>query len=78
MTIPKIKTRLYSKRAMSPRLALLDLVGKMYSEIQSCWRGSGGNHRDTEDTKIDRSYSNTISLNENYTSNLNPPLSSPF
>jgi len=22
----------------------LDLVGKMYSEIQSCWRGSGGNH----------------------------------
>jgi hypothetical protein len=33
--------------------ALLDLVGKMYSEIQSCWRGSRGNHRDTEDTKID-------------------------
>ena len=34
-------------------LALLGLVGKMYSKIQSCWRGSGRNHKDTEDTKID-------------------------
>jgi len=34
-------------------LSLLDLVGKMYSKIQSCWRGNGRNHRDTEDTKID-------------------------
>ena len=32
---------------------LLGLVGKMYSKIQSCWRGSGRNHRGTEDTKID-------------------------
>jgi len=23
---------------------LLGLVGKMYSKIQSCWRGSGRNH----------------------------------
>jgi hypothetical protein len=41
---------------MSPRLALLDLVGKMYSEIQSCWRGGGTNHKDTKDKKIDRAY----------------------
>jgi len=25
-------------------MALLDLVGKMYSKIQPCWRGSGRNH----------------------------------
>ena len=37
-------------------LALLGLVGKMYSKIQSCWRASGKNHKDTKDTKIDRSY----------------------
>jgi len=45
-------------------LALLGLVGKMYSKIQSCWRSqraryarpSGRNHKDTKDTKIDRSY----------------------
>ncbi|CCI34524.1 hypothetical protein MICAI_830003 [Microcystis sp. T1-4] len=34
-------------------MALLGLVGKMDSKIQSCWRGSGRNHKDTEDTKID-------------------------
>jgi len=28
-------------------------VGKMYSKIQSCWRGSRRNPTDTEDTKID-------------------------
>ena len=33
--------------------ALLDLVDKMYSKMQSCWPGSGRNHRDSEDTKID-------------------------
>jgi len=33
--------------------ALLDLVGKMYSKIQSCWRGNGRNHKGTKDTKID-------------------------
>ena len=33
--------------------ALLGLVGKMYSKIQSSWRVSGTNHKDT---KIDRSY----------------------
>jgi ABC-type hemin transport system ATPase subunit len=38
-------------------LALPGLVGKMYSKIQSCGRVSGTNHRDTEDTKIDRFYS---------------------
>jgi hypothetical protein len=37
--------------------ALLGLVGKMYSKIQSCRRGSGRNPTDTEDTKIDRFYS---------------------
>ena len=37
-------------------LAILDLVGKMYSKIQSCGRGSGTNHKNTKDTKIDRSY----------------------
>jgi hypothetical protein len=40
----------------SPFEALLGLVGKMYSRIQSCWRVSGTNHKDTKDTKIDRSY----------------------
>jgi hypothetical protein len=38
-------------------LALLGLVGKMYSKIQSCWRGGGTNHKDTEDTKIDHNVS---------------------
>jgi hypothetical protein len=33
--------------------ALLDLVGKMYSKIQSYWRGNGRNHKGTKDTKID-------------------------
>ncbi|AVQ70699.1 hypothetical protein B5D77_04545 [Microcystis sp. MC19] len=33
--------------------ALLGLLVKMYSKIQSCWRGSGRNHRGTKDTKID-------------------------
>ncbi|AVQ70105.1 hypothetical protein MTo_02269 [Microcystis aeruginosa NIES-1211] len=37
-------------------MALPGLVGKMYSRIQSCWRVSGTNHKDTKDTKIDRSY----------------------
>jgi len=37
-------------------MALLGLVGKMYSKIQSCWRASGRNHKDTKDTKIERSY----------------------
>jgi|GEM_PF-5848515 hypothetical protein len=36
--------------------ALLGLVGKMYSKIQSCWRASERNHKDTKDTKIERSY----------------------
>jgi hypothetical protein len=31
--------------------ALLGLVGKMYSKIQSCWRASERNHKDTKDTK---------------------------
>ncbi|MDB9424727.1 hypothetical protein PN437_07390 [Microcystis aeruginosa CS-564/01] len=35
--------------------ALLGLVGKMYSKIHSFWRASGRNHKDTKDTKIDRS-----------------------
>ncbi|CCI21903.1 hypothetical protein MICAG_1530006 [Microcystis aeruginosa PCC 9808] len=37
-------------------LALLGLVGKMYSKIQFCGRVSGTNHRDTKDTKTDRYY----------------------
>jgi len=37
-------------------MALFGLVGKMYSKIQSCGRASGTNHKDTKDTKIDRSY----------------------
>jgi hypothetical protein len=36
-------------------MALLGLVGKMYSKIHSFWRASGRNHKDTKDTKIDRS-----------------------
>jgi len=35
-------------------MALLDLVGKMYSKIHSSQRGGGRNPTDTEDTKIDR------------------------
>ena len=38
-------------------LAILDLVGKMYSKIHSSQRGGGRNPTDTEDTKIDRFYS---------------------
>jgi len=34
-------------------LALLSLVGKMYSKIQSCQRATRTNHKDTKDTKID-------------------------
>jgi len=40
------------------KVALLGLVGKMYSKIQYCRQASGRNHRDTEDTKIDLFYSN--------------------
>ncbi|TRV17937.1 MAG: hypothetical protein EWV89_01350 [Microcystis wesenbergii Mw_QC_B_20070930_S4] len=47
--------------------ALLDLVGKMYSKIHSCWRGSGKNHRDTEDTKIDPMGSISFMQVSNYT-----------
>jgi hypothetical protein len=35
-------------------MALLGLLGKMYSKIQSCGGGNGTNHKDTKDTKIDR------------------------
>ena len=38
------------------RVALLDLVGKMYSKIHFFWRGGGTNHKDTKNTKIGRSY----------------------
>jgi len=49
---------------MPKNSALLGLVGKMYSKIQSCWRSqraryarpSGRNHRDTKDTEIDHYY----------------------
>jgi len=40
-------------KGLGREMALLDLVGKMYSKIQPCWRGSGRNPTDTEDTKID-------------------------
>ena len=40
----------------SQQLALLGLVGQMYSKIRSCQRATGTNHKDTKDTKIDRSY----------------------
>jgi Uma2 family endonuclease len=46
-------TRISHKLRKEP--ALLDLVGKMYSKIQSCWRGSGRNHTRHRGHK-DRSY----------------------
>ncbi|CCI08287.1 pentapeptide repeat-containing protein [Microcystis aeruginosa] len=38
------------------KLALPALVGKMYLRYISQERGGGTNHKDTKDTKIDRSY----------------------
>ncbi len=44
------------RRSSGQAAALLSWVGKMSSKVQSCWQGSGTNHEDTKDTKIDRSY----------------------
>ena len=38
------------------KMALLGLVGKMYSKIHSQERGGGTKHKDTKDTKTDQSY----------------------
>jgi hypothetical protein len=43
------------RAGLVPDPALLGLVGKMYSKIHSFWRARGRNHKDTKDTKIDRS-----------------------
>ena len=40
-------------KGLGREMALLDLVGKMYSKIHSQERGGGTNHKDTKDTKID-------------------------
>ncbi|CCI06629.1 hypothetical protein MICAD_1960026 [Microcystis aeruginosa PCC 7941] len=51
----KVRRAIGQGIGLSYWLALLGLVGKMYSKIQSCWRASGRNHKDTKDTEIDHS-----------------------
>ena len=48
-----LNKELENLQILGSELALLDLVGKMYSKIQSYWRGNGRNHKGTKDTKID-------------------------
>jgi len=51
-----LNKELENLQILGSELALLDLVGKMYSKIHSCWLGGGTNHRDTKDTEIDHYY----------------------
>ncbi|CCI19817.1 Similar to the Nter part of tr/Q3M8T6/Q3M8T6_ANAVT Serine/Threonine protein kinase (modular protein) [Microcystis aeruginosa PCC 9807] len=45
---PKSSENSLQKKLKALPWALLGLVGKMYSKIQSCWRGGGANHKDTK------------------------------